>query len=511
MTTTLHSIATAPTAGVIKLTNCFLIKGDELAAEDLWISSRTGKILDGQDTFYGGQTLPDATVDLGGRIVSPGFIDVQLNGAFGFDFSVVPEDLEHYSQGVRRVGQGLIKTGVTSYLPTLTSQRSEVYHKTLRYLGPSGGARRAEDGSESLGAHCEGPFISPGKHGIHSRDVLLSAPRGFPDLVECYGKSNLGDAAPIRDNDDDPFAAPLPIKMITAAPEVGRIAAAIPEITSRNIIYSIGHSEATFEEATAAVEAGATMITHLFNAMRPLHHRNPGIFGVLGRKPEPASTNTTRPPYFGIIADGQHLHPTTVKIAYNAHPDGFILVTDATPLVGLPDGLYDATNGMRILKRGIAVTSEDSKTIAGSSITLIECATNFLNWTGSSLPQTIKTITLTPAKMLGLGNVKGTLESGADADLVVLRVVDAADGAVASTGIGEPDTSSSQDLGDKAPDTAGNGLGVPESQRQGRRKSESAIPGLGPTEEHRYTGRKIVLDQVWKFGRKVFDRADCKE
>ena len=156
---------------------------------------------------------------------------------------------------------------------------------------------------------------------------------------------------------------PCPIKKITVAPERGQMMRLIPELRSRGIICSIGHSEATYEEAYAAVEAGATMITHLFNAMRPLHHRNPGIFGVLGT----TSGNLPRP-YFGIIADGIHLHPTTVNIAFNTHPDGFILVTDAMHMLGLPDGAYEWTNGDTvgsITKVGAALLLEGTDTIAG--------------------------------------------------------------------------------------------------------------------------------------------------
>ncbi len=138
----------------------------------------------------------------------------------------------------------------------------------------------------------------------------------------------------------------------------------IPEITSRGIIYSIGHTEATYEEASQAVAAGATMITHLFNAMRPLHHRNPGVFGVLG------IAESLPRPYFGIIADGIHLHPTSIKIAFNAHPEGFILVTDAMHLVGLEDGVYEWTNGERIVKIGARLVLEGSDKIAGRFVPL---------------------------------------------------------------------------------------------------------------------------------------------
>lgn len=254
------------------------------------------------------------------------------------------------------------------------------------------------------------------------------------DLEAMYGVDNIKPASTAG-------IQRLPIRMITAAPELGRMMELIPELQDRNIIYSIGHTEATYEEASLAVAAGATMITHLFNAMRPLHHRNPGVFGVLGiaeRLPRP---------YFGIIADGIHLHPTTIKIAYSAHPEGFILVTDAMHLVGLPDGTYDWTNGdqcSRIVKTGSVLTLEGSGTIAGrsvlptgsldaesvsmisanfephcSSITLIECVNNFLNWSGCTIPQALNAVTATPAALLGLQGVKGSLDPGADADLVI--------------------------------------------------------------------------------------------
>jgi len=327
----------------------------------------------------------------------------------------------------------LVQTGVTSYLPTITSQKSEVYHGVLPYLGPSGALRVAEDGAESLGAHCEGPFLSPSKRGVHPAEVLLSATNGFSDLEECYGKTHL---RPTHGKN----GVETSIKMITAAPEVGVMESTIREITSRGILFSIGHSEATYEDATSAIKAGATMITHLFNAMRPLHHRDPGIFGVLG-----TAKNLARP-YFGIIADGIHLHPTTIKIAFNAHPDGFILVTDAMHLVGLDDGTYEWTNGARLVKSGLSVTKEGSDVIAGSSITLIQCVNNFLNWSGASIPQALKAVTATPAAMLGLSGVKGTLDADADADLVIL----------------------SEELSDD--------------------------------------GKNLIVDQVWKFGVKVFDR-----
>ena len=120
-------------SGITKFTNCALIKGNDLVEEDLWVSSITGKIIHSQEVFYEQRMIPDRIIDLGGRIVSPGFIDVQFNGAYGFDFSVLPENgISAYGKGVLRVNKSLIKTGVTSYLPTITSQRPEVYHKVCQ-------------------------------------------------------------------------------------------------------------------------------------------------------------------------------------------------------------------------------------------------------------------------------------------------------------------------------------------------------------------------------------------
>ncbi|KAB5566654.1 family 9 carbohydrate esterase [Coniochaeta sp. 2T2.1] len=421
--------------GITKLTNCRLVVGDNLVDGDLWVSSITGKILESQATFYDSRLLPDETIDLGGRILSPGMIECQLNGAFGFNFSTLLEDMSQYGKKLKEVNRQIVTTGVTSYIPTVTSQTSELYHNVLPFLGPSGHQRQSSDGAESLGAHVEGPFLNPTKNGVHNRNVLVEA-HSFQALEDMYGHSNI---TPSPDS-----SSPIPIKMLTAAPERGNMTSLIPHLISRDIIYSIGHSEATYEEASAAVAEGATMITHLFNAMRPLHHRNPGIFGVLG------IAESLPRPYFGVISDGIHLHPTTVKIAYNSHPDGFILVTDAMHLVGLPDGAYKWTNGDEenfIVKKGSVLLLEGSETIAGSSITLIECVNNFLQWSGTSIPQALKAVTATPAAMLRVQGVKGTLAAGGDADLCVFS----------------------------------------------EEKNEDGTP-------------KLVLDEVWKFGARVFTR-----
>lgn len=134
---------TRPRNGLTKFTNCRLVKGDRLVSEDLWVSSISGKIIHSQATFYDDLSLPDETIDLGGRIVAPGMIECQLNGAFGFNFSTLLDDMTHYGKNVKELNRLLIQTGVTSYTPTITSQRPELYQKAGHTMRKSLAGREA--------------------------------------------------------------------------------------------------------------------------------------------------------------------------------------------------------------------------------------------------------------------------------------------------------------------------------------------------------------------------------
>jgi N-acetylglucosamine-6-phosphate deacetylase len=280
------------------------------------------------------------------------------------------------------------------------------------------------------------------KNGIHNKSILQTPHKGLASLEACYGADNLDENN-------------TPVKYVTIAPEQPGALDAITELHKRGIIVSLGHTAANYEQAFSGIIAGASMITHLFNAMEPLHHRNPGLFGLLGQSSTSTTTSSSieskevPKPFFGLIADGIHLHPSAINIAWNAHPQGCILVTDAMALAGCPDGVYDWTNGSRIRKQGYMLTlepegdvhssssssdgessspatstgSNDAGKIAGSSITLIECVNNFWNWSGVGVAQALGAVTATPARMLGLENTKGCLKEGADADLVVLEEV----------------------------------------------------------------------------------------
>lgn len=439
---------------ITKFTNGLLLKNDQLIPGDLWISSQNGQIISSQSAFYSSGQTEDEVIDLNGGIISPGFIEVQLNGYNGLDFAKIDKDFEARFQDVRNA---LIKGGVTSFTPTMTSSTPDVYHQNLPYLG-----RTRDIGAECLGAHVEGPFLNPERNGIHTKEVLRIA-KTWSDIEDCYGVDNLKN-----------------IRYITAAPELGNMMQLIPEFTARDIIYSTGHSDATFEQAQQALKAGSTMVTHMFNAMRPFGHRDTGIFGLLGQNSRPAtptespktmspvispthkkvpsftlprrstsnassprsSMDTPRrtsprsslsistsisslpdpipdPPFYGLISDGIHLSPQTLKIAYSAHPAGAILVTDAMPLTGLPDGVYPWNNGERIVKQGTLLTLEKNGRIAGSAIELLGCVNNFVQWTGCGIAEGLRAVTETPAKMLGEAH-KGRLEIGCDADLCIL-------------------------------------------------------------------------------------------
>ncbi|KAJ6258584.1 hypothetical protein Dda_6630 [Drechslerella dactyloides] len=392
-----------PTDRLVRLTNCLLPVDGRLVPGSLLINSTTGIIVSPQDTFYDSKLPASSTVDLGGRLLVPGFIDVQINGAYGFDFSDASKSDEQYAKGLREVNRQFVSTGVTGYLPTITSQKDNVYHHTLPHLGPS--PRDPSLGSSSLGAHVEGPFLNPDKNGIHPRHVLQTPKDGLHSLETVYGKDNLDKK----------------IKMITLAPELLPPASlpSLPSVlASKNIVLSAGHSTATYSQLIAS---NINMITHLYNAMNQPQQREPGIPGAV-------LADATRSRYFGIIADGVHVHPANIKWAYKSNPSGLCLVTDAMSLLGLPDGEYVWGNGESIVKTGGVLTLKGTTKIAGSCVTLVECLNNFMRYTGIGIAEAIKCVTATPARMLGLEGVKGSLGAGADADLCVLDV--RSDGAV---------------------------------------------------------------------------------
>ncbi|KAJ3904953.1 hypothetical protein F5879DRAFT_800655 [Lentinula edodes] len=426
--------------GLVCFTNCFLPQEDgSLLEKDLWIDERRGVILDAQKTFFSRRERPDKVIDLGGNILrrvnmipelpgailpdfnvssSPGLIDIQINGAYGFDFSVFDGDDDVYQSNLKDVAERIVETGVTSFVPTLITQERSVYPKILRLLRPFATVTSAT----VLGWHAEGPFIDMAKRGAHAPSFLVSAPEGIKSFEELYGAENLADSEDWLMSTGSESG----VRIITAAPEVPGVMGTVEELTKRGVIFSIGHSIATSDIAIAAVQHGARLITHLFNAMPQLHHRDPSIIGLLG-----ASPHLYSPPFYEMIVDGVHSHPNSVRLAYSSYPEGCILITDAMKILdpNLRDGVHEWRDGKRFVKEGDKLYLEGTDTLAGSVVTLDKCVRNFTRFTGCTLAESIKCATYNPAKCLGIENKKGTLRSGADADLVVFD----AQGVVQST------------------------------------------------------------------------------
>ncbi|KDQ28215.1 carbohydrate esterase family 9 protein [Pleurotus ostreatus PC15] len=403
----------SPSNGLVCFTNCLLpLEDGSLIEKDLWIDERQGTILDAQKTFFIRQERPDRIIDLGGNILSPGLLDIQLNGAYGFDFSVYEGDDDAYRAGMQLVAEKIVETGVTALVPTLITQEKSLYPKLLRLLKPFSTANSAT----LLGWHAEGPFLEYAKRGAHVPSFLLAAPDGIKSFEEVYGAENLADSEDWLMSSD---GTRIGVRMITAAPEIEGVMQSIGELDKRGIVFSIGHSVATSDIATGAVQHGARLITHLFNAMPQLHHRDPSIIGLLGASPHLSSSPR---PFYGLIVDGIHSHPNSVRLAFSAYPEGCILITDAMKILdpNLKDGIHEWRDGQRFVKEGDKLYLEGTNTLAGSVVTLDKCIRNFSRFTGCSLGEAIKCATYNPAKCLGIEHKKGTLRPGADADLVVL-------------------------------------------------------------------------------------------
>ncbi|KAJ2612796.1 N-acetyl-glucosamine-6-phosphate deacetylase, partial [Coemansia sp. RSA 1694] len=367
--------------------NCVVLKDHKLIDDYVYVQD--GKIIDPAKMFFDARRAADVRIDCQGGIVAPGFIDVQINGAFGYDFS---NDTDIIAEAVANVAKGLLLQGCTAFCPTTVSSRPDVYASVLDHLGPRAGS--VEHGAEVLGAHVEGPFISPHKKGAHELATLRTAEAGLAAFDECYGLDRL------RRN----------VAYVTVAPEVAGMLDAIPRlVAATGVRVAAGHSNATTAEATQALAGGASMITHLFNAMHPFHQRDPGVIGLLGA--------AGARPFYGIICDGVHVHPHSVMIAYRAHPDGACLVTDAMAAQSLPDGVYKLGE-MNVDVHGGNVYIQGTNTIAGAVVTLAECVRNFARFTGASVVEALESATLHPAQMLGIAARKGVLAHGADADIV---------------------------------------------------------------------------------------------
>jgi len=207
------------------------------------------------------------------------------------------------------------------------------------------------------------------------------------------------------------------LKLVTMAPELEGSIALIQDLTSKGIRVSLGHSNATFDQGRLAIEAGATCLTHTLNAMAPLHHRDPGLTGLIST----LSSTAISSPFFSIIPDGNHLHPSVVAMLFRANPERCIVITDSIELAGLEDGIYPghAQIPHNQTKIGSRVVIEGTDTLIGGCASLAECVQNVLRWTGCSIPQAARCASENVAVMMG-DPTRGKLESGRRADFVVL-------------------------------------------------------------------------------------------
>lgn len=318
-------------------------------------------------------------VNAGGMLLVPGFIDLQLNGAFGHDFTADPAS-------IWRVAAGLPRYGVTAFLPTIITSPLEQVEAGMQVVRD--GRPKDFRGAAPLGLHVEGPFLNPKKKGAHNQQHLRPP---TPEAVAGWSPTS-------------------GVRMVTMAPENPGALEVIAALASRGVVVSTGHSMATYDEAVAGFDAGARYGTHLFNAMPPLGHRDPGLPGALL-----ADDRMT----VGFIADGVHTHRSIVALVWRMlGPRRMSLVTDAMAALGMPPGSH------RLGDYDVIVDATSCRladgTLAGSILELDQALRNLIDITGCSLDEALETMTTTPAKLLGLDGERGRIAPGYTADIVLL-------------------------------------------------------------------------------------------
>jgi N-acetylglucosamine-6-phosphate deacetylase len=334
-----------------------------------------------------GQGEPPPGTDAGadvlaadGLVAMPGFIDLHVHGAVGVDVMDADRD------GLARMARFLAGHGVTAWLPaTMTATGPD----TERALAAARAVAGPVDGGATiLGAYLEGPYLNRARAGAQDPDLIRPAGR-----AEATRLLDLGI-----------------IRVLVIAPEVEENRWLVTEAVARGLTVSAGHTDATYEQALQAVKDGVRHVTHAFNAMRPLGHREPGMLGAALVLPEL---------HCELIADNVHVHPAAMRLLVQAKgPGGVVLVSDAMPATGLPEGAYTIGNRPAFSVNG-AVRLADG-TLAGSVLTLDRALHNLQAATGRPLAELWPAASRNAARAVGLDDRKGTLEPGKDADLVLL-------------------------------------------------------------------------------------------
>ena len=315
--------------------------------------------------------------DGSGLSVVAGFIDIQINGGHGLDLTSDPSSMWG-------LGEILPRYGVTAFLPTLISASAGTIDDAVTALRSRPADYR---GAEPLGLHLEGPMLNPQYRGAHPAEQLRQ-----PSLALIEGWT--------RDNG---------VLLVTLAPELSGAAAVVRQLASNGVVVAAGHTAATAEQAEAAIDAGVDAVTHIFNAMAPLHHRAPNLLGVALSSSKIAA---------GLVADGVHVEPRVVALAWRAKGrDSLVLVTDAVAAMGMPAGTYSLASGTTVAD-GAGSRLPDG-TIAGSTLSMIDAVRNLMQFTGCSFADAACCASATPTALLSLPD-RGQLRAGAGADLTLV-------------------------------------------------------------------------------------------
>jgi N-acetylglucosamine-6-phosphate deacetylase len=315
--------------------------------------------------------------DAAGGYVIPGLIDVHIHGYLGADTS------DGEPESIRTMAEGLIRNGVTAFLPTSMTIERERIDRSIAAVRAVMDESRTWNGAAVLGMHAEGPFISKAKKGAQNEACIIPPD---PDWM-------------IANRDV--------VRYITVAPEVDPGFAAIRRMSEAGIVVSMGHTNTDFGTAMAAAAAGVRSSTHLFNAMSPIDRRAPGV----------AAAALTAEVYAELIADTFHVDPGLYPLIARMKGDRLVLITDCLPAGGLAPGTY-TLGGARIIVDGIACRLEDG-TVAGSILRLNRGVMNFCRRADVPLWQAVRCASLNPAELLRMGDRKGSVEIGKDADLVI--------------------------------------------------------------------------------------------
>lgn len=316
-------------------------------------------------------------IDAKDNFVSPGFIDIHIHGSSGCD------TMDGDINSINTISETILKNGVTSFLPTTMTMDLESIYNALDTVRES--MTKELNGAKVLGAHMEGPFINPKYKGAQKEEYIIKPEY---DSIEKYMDV---------------------IKLITYAPERDENFNFLENvIKNESTTLSIGHTEASYEQAMEAIKRGASHSTHMFNAMTGLHHRNPGVVGTI--MDSDISTE--------IIADNIHLHNAIYNIAYRLKgPDKLVLITDAMRAACLKSGSYDL-GGQEVIVKDNAARLEDG-TLAGSVLRLNQAVKNMYDNTELPLYECVKLASLNPSKVININNERGSLEKNKYADIII--------------------------------------------------------------------------------------------